>query len=54
MPNLGNGTGHYAFRRSRVVEIESEWTARHQEFKMFGGWPGAPLIRGFRMSGKVE
>src|SRR5208337_4041089 len=31
--NLGNGVGHYAFRRSRVVEIESEWTARDRDFQ---------------------
>ena len=28
---------HYAFRENGVVEIESEWTARDRELKMFGG-----------------
>ena len=28
---------HYAFREKGVVEIESEWTARDRELKMFGG-----------------
>jgi hypothetical protein len=28
---------HYAFREDGVVEIESEWTARDRESKMFGG-----------------
>ena len=28
---------HYAFREIGVVEIESEWTARDRELKMFGG-----------------
>ncbi len=28
---------HYAFRETEVVEIESEWTARDRELKMFGG-----------------
>ena len=28
---------HYAFREVGVVEIESEWTARDRELKMFGG-----------------
>ncbi len=30
---------HYAFREMGVVEIESEWTARDRELKMFGGPP---------------
>ncbi len=28
---------HYAFGENGVVEIESEWTARDRELKMFGG-----------------
>jgi putative transposase len=28
---------HYAFRENGVVEIESEWTARDRESKLFGG-----------------
>ena len=28
---------HYAFREIGVVEIESEWTARDRELRMFGG-----------------
>jgi putative transposase len=28
---------HYAFRENGVVQIESEWTARDRELKMFGG-----------------
>jgi hypothetical protein len=28
---------NYAFRENGVVEIESEWTARDRELKMFGG-----------------
>ena len=28
---------HYAFRENGVVEIESEWTARDRQLRMFGG-----------------
>ena len=34
--NAGAPTNNYAFRENGVVEIESEWTARDRELKMFG------------------
>ena len=37
---------HYAFRENGVVEIESEWTARDRELKMFGGPPRTFLCPG--------
>jgi putative transposase len=37
---------HYAFREMGVVEIESEWTARDRELKMFGGPTRIFLSRG--------
>ena len=34
---------HCAFHENGVVEIESEWTARDRELKMFGG-PARPFL----------
>ena len=35
--NAGAPTNNYAFWENGVVEIESQWTARDRELKMFGG-----------------
>jgi hypothetical protein len=35
--NAGAPTNNYALRENGVVEIESQWTARDRELKMFGG-----------------
>ena len=39
---------HYALRENGVGEIESEWTARDRELKMFGGPARTFLSPGYR------